>query len=520
MSAITPDDITQMQKYIQELDELKKREPHGLPAETWDQIWPIIKATGDVPEEYKNKIGKRTIIDPTDPEDIPMSGFYDIEVSQWEHEVLQLTVKYHDTIAKAINFTTKEKANNFRQAVTECLQQVINENDAPNPRSKAIEKGALLTIGGHVAAYSADEFKNSLNGISLFRLPTDIMQNQAAFFDSKGKLNALMLEKIDLIELNELQTGTLLTIVRAVELSEDFGGNTVSLYLPSILREMRIDGRAYSSKRPEKKDDENALAELRFNTMLSLIMPFDPLVGRTPDGSYYRLMTFEEYDPDSETFIINAPYLYKLKELTTGKQNQLHKLLHSNVANEKNGAAVELANRVLQGIVTRGTRRPDPKTYRSQPNITKKTITKTNEKGEKTTTTLTYASPEPTETQPEQPNIFTYAISYATLINECPQLKRELEDIERRGDKSYQGEDKIERLTQTYNKKLQDVFTAAFRIIETKSDAPIKYLNFTLPKVERTVKGERKVCYDYPTKSTLKRNMVITYKGRNPRFKD
>ena len=69
-------------------------------------------------------------------------------------------------------------------------------------------------------------------------------------------------------------------------------------------------------------------------------------------------------------------------------------------------------------------------------------------------------------------------------------------------------------IPQRVNKKLKDVFTAAFRIIAEKSDAPARYLDFTLPTTTRTVKGKKSKAYDIPTKSTVNRYCIIKHRGK------
>lgn len=382
-----------------------------------------------------------------------------------------------------------------------------------SPRSAAIEKGALMTIGGHIATYSTDDLKDALNAYSIWRLPTNVDKEMA--FDKKtGQLNALVLQNKTLETLESIHTAVLMFVLQAVSLAQSSDdGNTVTFYLPKILRELGIDPRSYSSKR--RTDDTNP-AELRFRVMAEILAPFDPLVGRTPDGSYYRLLTFESYDRDSETMTLNTPYLYKLKEITAEKNlahPPLNRLLHSDAANEPNRAAVELASRILTGIATRGTR-ADYKTYTATPQVSKKTVTTTDGNGKRTTTTTTYKEAEQEEQRPKTKTV-TWRVKFSTLIDDCPQLKYELAEIERKGKLSDDAPEKIKHPAQAYNAKLKQTFEAAYRIITEKSDAPEKYADFKLPMTQRTVKGKKQMCYDVPTKSTVTRNLVITHKGKN-----
>ena len=314
----------------------------------------------------------------------------------------------------------------------------------------------------------------------------------------------------------------------------DDGDNTISFYLPAICRDLRIDPRTYSSKRKAGQD----YAEMRLAAMLDMITPFDPLVGRTPDGSFYRFLTFVSYDKDSETMTISAPYFFRLKAIakqraTGQKHPQLNRLMHSSAVNEPNRAAVELANRILTGIVKRGVR-ADYRTYNAEPKKVAETVTRTSKDGQwRTTTTTVYDTGSQTDDTPAPSKTVTYKVKYQTLIDDCPQLKNELDEIingkgkaEREAEERNASAEEIKKarekdkktIPQRVNKKLKDVFTAAFRIIAEKSDAPARYLDFTLPTTTRTVKGKKSKAYDVPTKSTLARYMVITHRGRNPQY--
>ena len=417
-------------------------------------------------------------------------------------------------------------ANDFMAAWDKVTQEKAS------PRSAAVEKGALMTIGGRIASYSTDDLKDALNAYSIYRLPSNVDRKQA--FDDTGKLNALMLQDKPLEGLTQIHTAFLMAVVQAVSLTQiDDGDNTISFYLPAICRDLGIDPRTYSSKRRAGQD----YAEMRLAAMLDIITPFDPFVGRTPDGSFYRVLTFESYDKGSETMTISTPYFYRLKAITeqraTGQKHpQLNRLMHSSVVNEPNRAAVELANRILTGIVTRGVR-ADYRTYKAEPKVAKKTVTRTSKDGQRTTTTTVYDTDSQPDDAPAPTKTVTYKVKYQTLIDDCPQLKSELDEIingkgkaEREAEERNASVEEIKKarekdkktIPQRVNKKLKDVFTAAFRIIAEKSDAPARYLDFTLPTTTRTVKGKKSKAYDVPTKSTLARYMVITHRGRNPQY--
>ena len=374
-------------------------------------------------------------------------------------------------------------------------------------RRAAMEKGALMSIGGRIASYSEDDMKDALNAFSIMRLPKNV--NKETAFDGTGKLNFLALGENPLEGLESIHTAFLMAIVQAVTLSPDDAANTITFYVPTVCRDLGIDPRSYSKKR-----EKAPLQELRFNAMLERLLPFDSLVGRTPDGSYYRVLSFVSYEQASETMTISTPYLFKLNEIIrerAGKlrHSQLNRLFHGDVVTEPNRAAVELANRILYGIENRGAR-ADYKTYLADPAIKKKIITSTDEKGNRTTTTTVFdTQPQQQEEPIEDAKRVTYKVKFSTLISDCPQLFDELTAIESRDGKGK---------AQAYNSKLKQVFEAAYRIIMEKSDAPAKYLDFSIPMTQRTHNGKRITSYDIPTKSTVGRYLIITHNGKNKSF--
>ena len=524
---LTDNDIEAMRSFLCEMDDMDKREPEKLPAETWGVIWPQLQQ-GIIPAEYSDRISKSD------------KGYYDVAWERWNEECYQIQAKYHDVIIKALRYAlSNEQAGADVRPVMELLQALISDmaawdkvtQEKASPRSAAIEKGALMTIGGRIASYSTDDLKDALNAYSIYRLPSNVDRKQA--FDDTGKLNVLMLQDKPLEGLTQIHTAFLMAVVQAVSLTQiDDGDNTISFYLPAICRDLGIDPRTYSSKRRAGQD----YAEMRLAAMLDIITPFDPFVGRTPDGSFYRVLTFVSYDKGSETMTISAPYFYRLKAITeqraTGQKHpQLNRLMHSSAVNEPNRAAVELANRILTGIVKRGVR-ADYRTYNAEPKKVAETVTRTKD-GQRTTTTTVYDTGSQTDDTPAPSKTVTYKVKYQTLIEDCPQLKSELDEIingkgkaEREAEKRNASAEEIKKarekdkktIPQRVNKKLKDVFTAAFRIIAEKSDAPARYLDFTLPTTTRTVKGKKSKAYDVPTKSTLARYMVITHRGRNPQY--
>lgn len=481
-------ELNQLREYLKIIEELKATEPPRIE----DRITPeeydaaldyLFTGKGEKPP-YTELFEEGTVTMGS----VTCKTYYDKEWEAWNKKIADTNREYKDIVINALKkelsvTPTTELARS--ETITELLNSFLATIDpsrpsTTNPRDVAIEKGALMTIGGHIASYSSDNLADALNAFSIFQLPVN--RDIKECFDSAGKLNMLIVPKEQLEELSKIYTAFLGAIAQAVSLADQDGeNNTITFYVPTICREMGIDPRGYSERRTESTN----LADLRRDALISIISQFELLVGRTPDGSYYRVLSFTSYEKESETMTISAPYIFKLAEIANNqaieaKRSQLNQLLHGNVVNEPNSAAVELASCILTGVLRRGT-----------------------------------ATDYKTDTESiEKSGIITYRVKFSTLISRCPQLSKALEAIEKGKDEN--GNDKKNK-TQAYNSKLKQTFEAAYRIIEKKSDAPNKYDDFKMPKTQRTVKGQRKECYDIPTKSTLSRQMVIKYKKKQAR---
>ena len=363
----------------------------------------------------------------------------------------------------------------------------IGEGEHKTKRTQAAEQGALMSIGGRLAAYSSDALKDVLTSNHIMRLPSTVKDPTKAFDERTGQLNPLALGDESLEAITNVHAAFLMGVVAMVEDTEVYDDETTSdltFYVPKMLDELGIDPRPFSKKR-----DHMATAELseakraelaanqRYEKMYSLIAPFDSLVGIMPNGSIYRLLAFESYDAETETMTITTPYLFTLKRHAQRlKGPQLHRYLHGSVANEPNHAAVELASRIIGGVVRRGN-----------------TAYKTGDE----------------DTKP----VVEYRVKYQTLIDDCPMLSAELAAIE--ADRNSKNK------AQRYNTKLRHAFEAAFRIIAEKSELPQRCTDLKLPTTKKVVTVRRggkpvkvrKEVYVVPTKSVLNRTMSITHRG-------
>ena len=269
-----------------------------------------------------------------------------------------------------------------------------------------------------------------------------------------------------------------------------------------------------------------------------------------PNGSKYRVLAFSSYDADTETITLTAPYIWQVARAAykaAGGKPQVHHYLHANAGSRRSDAAFELANRIIIGVVWRGSA-PDPKKSRQ---ATSKTRTKKLADGSTVTDTTRYETKadrqlarEATRTELIQAiesatnkaartraekrladfdkkveredfelahPIVTYRARYQTLIDDCPQVRANLKRI--------LTDTTLKNPRQSYNDYLRKTFEAAYAIIMSQSDLPKKYRDLHLPTVKRKRGGKTVDAYDVPSMSTLGRSMVITHRGKIPERK-
>lgn len=140
-NALTAAETKALSDYMQKIEALGKREPERLPAEIWDKVWPEIQATGQVPAEYRDRIGVNTVKESKhhfegdrlifDEGEQETPGYYDIVWERWNKETVQLEREYHDVIIKALRYAlSNDKASAEAQPVIELLRQIIGDDDA------------------------------------------------------------------------------------------------------------------------------------------------------------------------------------------------------------------------------------------------------------------------------------------------------------------------------------------------------------------------------------------------------
>lgn len=117
---LTPEDTAQLKEYLQALDEIGKREPEKfLTAEMFEEIAPILKATGTIPEKYRDRIG---ISEDT-------KALYDIAWEKWNAETVELNKKYHDVITKAMRLALSNNKEFSIEKMEDVIDRLVKEND-------------------------------------------------------------------------------------------------------------------------------------------------------------------------------------------------------------------------------------------------------------------------------------------------------------------------------------------------------------------------------------------------------
>lgn len=412
--------------------------------------------------------------------------------------------------------------NQWREVVEKAKEQYSSKHSKIN---RARELGAITTLNNHVATIADKMLKSCFTSDQIKKINGDIVLDQAGRLDrTNGEL-----QESDLIHTGFLMA--LLQIANNYDVRE-YNGTTVpsvGVYLPAILREAGIDTRPRERNSANKKElkrrvpaiSEKELKEQRLQAFLDFIKPLDGSFGRIEGEGMYAVAKFISWDESSEIAQIAIPYEMKLCEIAKLHSGALaiRELFKANILTEKQ-SAVELANCITVGLIERGITTPDNRTYADEKkSIKNKTITKTNADGTKEKTVITYQDdPEDTFTKsytdddgvthtktyhPRKPKTFTYKVKFSTLLKNCPQALREIEEVRNRENSKNRSRD--------VNKKLSDLFAAAIRIIEKKSEVPNYYKNIKITTVPYND-------FKAPTNSTLNSYLQIAHEGKNPDF--
>lgn len=355
-------------------------------------------------------------------------------------------------------------------------EQTKRSKETRAARELAINTGALTKPNGNLVGFSSDNLKDAFNAFNISILEDEIraddFNSEGAFkYDSTSQLpNAHPMQGIE----TPILMAVLKYAMSLVELDDYYlnTSTTIPIHTPSFFEWTQIEVRPFGA---EKENID--LKEARKSKMLEYLLPFEKAIGKLPNGSFYRVLTVQEYDIETETVVISSPYIFKALEMaetanaTNKRLMQYNKLLDPTALSGKNKAAFEVALYLLNALLSRGVTNP------------KKVIKKDKITGEK-----------------NEVSIVVYDVYYRTIINACPQFNLELTEIKEKG----------VNVRQNTNNKLKRTFAAAFKIIKTKSTAYQYFEGLNIQGFEEDTKKPV-----YPTITTLDEKLVITFEKLN-----
>ena len=344
----------------------------------------------------------------------------------------------------------------------------------------------------------------------------------------------------------------------------------IPIYIPDALKRMEVDPRPTNKRIPIEGGAGTKLmrrppddpAKMRFEKFMEFVRPLVSVAawfGEKGKRNLYQVVGFHNYDEQREFIYLSIPYMFALVEyakIHATKHGAVVALFHANIMNS-NPLAVEVANRIMMGVVLRGVSRTQQDTYTNpEPRKPIKTVeTTTAPDGTKKRFERHYAPEQPEKTitrsktddndvtttviiNNPKPKIIEFSISFKSLIEDCPQFKKELEAI-----RTEQGPreraileaakeaklppDRAQLLEarkadhktdpQKYNHKLKEVLDGAINIILNRSDAPMYYADLQIGRAANRKTKEMQP-YKAPTKSTVGDYLIIRHKGKNPNY--
>jgi len=380
----------------------------------------------------------------------------------------------YDRLLKFIDsYTNGDKTN--VQAASAALEAFIEQDMPEKSAHKAAElAGAIMQVGGRQAAITDKKFQHALttkkNDSAYIEVYKDDFINLLTF--KNGALNILESDTggkeitSGLQSDQSIDTALLREVYTAIyQTATHIDAHTVTIYLPSFCREMGID---IQSKKAVNIFDK--------------FQQFNKCLGVLDGNKRLKVLDVIGFDIAANTITIAAPYMNRIlfdimeKNEKTKKNGEKylnpahHFLMHSTIVSERNKPAIEIANRIITGIMQRGTT-PDAKLPQNK--------------------NLNLADNNIDDTQ------VTYRVSFQEIIDSIPQLQSRLQKTDKKGKASS---------TNQANMQLKRAFEGAYRILKQKTDVYQYYLYLDIPKTT-------------PTATTLKDLLVITHNGKNADYR-
>ena len=250
--------------------------------------------------------------------------------------------------------------------------------------------------------------------------------------------------------------------------AQSISGGNVTVYMPAFCKAMGVD---MSTGKP--------------NDILGKVAQFRNCVGYTKNGSFYTLLNFSKYDKENNTITFDSPYMNMIiqqidegsvQRLPNGKTYQkptYSYLVHSDIANERNKAAVEIVHEIIALLHQRGT-------------ASDKQIAETRKSAKASGTRKKAAAGG--APAPADPTITAHK-KYSAIVDAIPILQERIHS----------------GTPNAGNVQLARAFGRAFELLREKTDA---YEYFTALHIPQTI----------PTVTTLDKALKITHKGVNPNY--
>lgn len=258
----------------------------------------------------------------------------------------------------------------------------------------------------------------------------------------------------------------------------------ITFYVPGVLKNITTDPRTLLDN---QLDIDRKTAGVIY--LENLFLPLQDYLGTTPNGSRWKILNYKGYDADSDTMIIETPYIFQLLQFT---QNDYFERLERKEKAIKEGKKPKKADQKpleINRLFKKEALRENETILEIALYITN-TILRAGNKGSKPKTTK---------------------ISYRTIINNCPRLKERLQEIESRPRIDENG-NKV-NISAQYNSELRKIARAIDLILDPeKCDLLNKYFILDIQPAKRIKKGKEIIFKPKaPTKRDIEDNIIIKW---------
>lgn len=376
---------------------------------------------------------------------------------------------------RALAIKRKEPHKSFYNAALDSIGVKFNKSK----KATAREIGADMEIYKRALSITDKEYQYALTSRpneTAFISPVDKdFMDKLVFEKETGKISFLDSQASE-ADIKKAASGRKMELVKDLDIQllrniytaiynnqQSMNGGNVAVYLPSFCKAMGID-----------------MATGKPNDIFGKIRQFSQCIGYTKNGSFYTLLNFSKYDKETNIITFDSPYMNMIiqqiaeRNIRTSKKgityfDPSHSfLIHSNIANERNKAAIEIVHRIIALLHQRGDGQRTRRGGKAAETFTNKTI-KAHKK-------------------------------FIAIIKDIPTFYEKLTITDTKGNfLSYKKE-------QPCNTQLQRAFKKAYELLRTKTDAYNYFKNLNIPEI-------------IPTITTLEKTLVITHNGIEENYK-